>query len=69
MGVLRSLAGALLHPPPLDFRDGKQEWKRLFSEFVGTFFLVLVAAGVPMVMVRTPEPSPWRPRWWRPGSW
>ena len=28
-----------------DFRDPSQEWRRLFSELVGTFFLVLVAAG------------------------
>ena len=28
-----------------DFQDPKQEWRRLFSEFFGTFFLVLVAAG------------------------
>ena len=28
-----------------DFRDPSQEWRRLFSEFLGTFFLVLVAAG------------------------
>jgi aquaporin Z len=28
-----------------DFQDPKQEWRRLFSELVGTFFLVLVAAG------------------------
>jgi aquaporin Z len=28
-----------------DFRDPKQEWRRLFSELLGTFFLVLVAAG------------------------
>ncbi len=32
-----------------DFQDPKQEWRRLISEFVGTFFLVLVAAGAPMV--------------------
>jgi len=32
-----------------DFRDPRQEWRRLISEFVGTFFLVLVAAGAPMV--------------------
>ncbi|HZM67723.1 MAG TPA: aquaporin [Nakamurella sp.] len=29
----------------LDFQDTSQEWRRLFSEFLGTFFLVLVAAG------------------------
>jgi aquaporin Z len=28
-----------------DFQDPRQEWRRLFSEFLGTFFLVLVAAG------------------------
>src|SRR4249920_2583374 len=27
------------------FKDPSQEWRRLFSEFLGTFFLVLVAAG------------------------
>jgi aquaporin Z len=33
----------------LDFQDPRQEWRRLFSEIVGTFFLVLVAAGGPMM--------------------
>src|ERR1700704_414244 len=28
-----------------DFHDSSQEWRRLFSELLGTFFLVLVAAG------------------------
>lgn len=32
-----------------DFRDPTQEWRRLFAETLGTFFLVLVAAGGPMV--------------------
>ena len=31
--------------PMADFRDPKQEWRRLFSELYGTFFLVIVAAG------------------------
>jgi aquaporin Z len=31
--------------PIEDFQDPKQEWRRLFSEVFGTFFLVLVAAG------------------------
>ena len=31
--------------PIEDFRDPSQEWRRLFSELLGTFFLVLVAAG------------------------
>jgi aquaporin Z len=28
-----------------DFKDPRQEWRRLFAELFGTFFLVLVAAG------------------------
>src|SRR3954451_7699042 len=31
--------------PMADFQDPSREWRRLFSEFLGTFFLVLVAAG------------------------
>ena len=31
--------------PLADFQDPHQEWRRLFSELLGTFFLVLVAAG------------------------
>ncbi len=37
-----------------DFQDPRQEWRRLVSEFVGTFFLVVVAAGAPMVGTRYP---------------
>lgn len=43
--------GRLLHTPMsiersiADFHDSSQEWRRLFSEVLGTFFLVLVAAG------------------------
>ena len=32
-----------------DFNDPRQEWRRLFSELLGTFFLVLVAAGGAML--------------------
>ncbi|MGH9079206.1 MAG: aquaporin, partial [Acidimicrobiales bacterium] len=32
-----------------DFRDPSQEGRRLFAELFGTFFLVLVAAGGPMM--------------------
>ncbi len=32
-----------------DFRDPSLEWRRLFGEVLGTFFLVLVAAGAPVV--------------------
>ena len=28
-----------------DFHDPRQEWRRLASELLGTFFLVLAAAG------------------------
>ncbi len=31
--------------PIQDFNDPRQEWRRLFSEALGTFMLVLVAAG------------------------
>jgi aquaporin Z len=31
--------------PMTNFQDSNQEWRRLFSELLGTFFLVLVAAG------------------------
>jgi aquaporin Z len=31
--------------PMSDFQNPKQEWRRLSSELLGTFFLVLVAAG------------------------
>ena len=31
--------------PIEDFQNPRQEWRRLFSELYGTFFLVLVAAG------------------------
>lgn len=37
-----------------NFRDPRQEWRRLFSEFLGTFFLVLVAAGAGMVNAAVP---------------
>src|SRR5271169_3817368 len=32
-----------------DFKDPHQEWRRLFSELLGTFFLVLAAAGAGMM--------------------
>ena len=35
---------SIIHPIE-DFQDPSQEWRRLFSELLGTFFLVLVAAG------------------------
>ena len=38
-----------------DFNDPRQEWRRLFSELLGTFFLVLVAAGGGMMGQAFPE--------------
>lgn len=35
--------------PMEDFANPRQEWRRLFAELFGTFFLVLVAAGGPMI--------------------
>src|ERR1017187_2873943 len=32
-----------------NFNDPRQEWRRLFSELLGTFLLVLVAAGAGMM--------------------
>ena len=42
--VERWFEGEIIQPMT-DFADPKQEWRRLFSELLGTFFLVLVAAG------------------------
>jgi aquaporin Z len=41
--------------PIVDFEDPKQEWRRLFSEFFGTFLLVLVAAGGGMMGQAFPD--------------
>lgn len=38
-----------------DFDDPSQEWRRLFSELLGTFFLVLVAAGGGMMGQAFPD--------------
>jgi aquaporin Z len=38
-----------------DFRDPRQEWRRLFAELLGTFFLVLVAAGAGMMNAAIPD--------------
>jgi len=38
-----------------DFDDPRQEWRRLFSEVLGTFFLVLVAAGGGMMGQAFPD--------------
>jgi aquaporin Z len=41
--------------PMADFQNPDQEWRRLFSEFYGTFLLVLVAAGGGMMMQAFPN--------------
>ena len=38
-----------------DFHDPTREWRRLFSELLGTFFLVLVAAGGGMMGQAFPD--------------
>jgi aquaporin Z len=38
-----------------NFADPRQEWRRLFSELLGTFFLVLVAAGGGMMGQAFPD--------------
>jgi hypothetical protein len=38
-----------------DFADPRHEWRRLFSELLGTFFLVLVAAGGGMMGQAFPD--------------
>lgn len=41
--------------PIADFKNPRQEWRRLFSEFYGTFLLVLVAAGGGMMSQAFPD--------------
>ena len=41
--------------PAANFQDRNQEWRRLVSEFLGTFFLVLVAAGGGMMGQAFPD--------------
>jgi aquaporin Z len=40
-------------PGVADFDDPKHEWRRLFSELLGTFFLVLVGAGGAVVSAKS----------------
>ena len=48
-----------LHTPwTLDFDALSFEWRRLFGEALGTFFLVLVAAGGGVVNARSPGQVP-----------
>jgi len=49
---LRSLGQPNALASQFDFTDSSHEWRRLFAELLGTFLLVLVAAGGPMVNAR-----------------
>ena len=52
---MESMFEADVLKPMQDFQDPSQEWRRLFSELLGTFFLVLVAAGGGMMGAGVPE--------------
>jgi aquaporin Z len=49
---LRSLGQPNALARQFDFADERYWWRRLFSELFGTFLLVLVAAGGPMINAR-----------------
>jgi aquaporin Z len=49
---LRSLGQPNALARQFDFTDDSFEWRRLFAELFGTFLLVFVAAGGPMVSAR-----------------
>ena len=44
-----------------DFWDDRYWWRRLFSQVLGTFFLVLVAVGAGMVNATAPPSAPCKP--------
>ena len=50
--ALRSMGQPNSIARQFDFADDSYEWRRLFSEVLGTFFLVLVAVGGGMVNAR-----------------
>ncbi len=50
--ALRSMGQPNVIARQFDFADDSFEWRRLFSEALGTFFLVLVAVGGGMVNAR-----------------
>ena len=58
-GEIQHLVNAVLErdvvEPLKNFADPKQEWRRLFSELLGTFLLVLVAAGGGMMGQAFPD--------------
>ena len=57
-GVTGWISAELQHnviEPIADFQNPNQEWRRLFSELLGTFFLVMVAAGGGMMGAAFPN--------------
>ena len=57
-GVTGWISAELQHnviEPIADFQNPDQEWRRLFSELLGTFFLVMVAAGGGMMGAAFPN--------------
>jgi aquaporin Z len=57
-GAIDALTGLVdrdLVAPLENFQDPRQEWRRLCSELLGTFFLVLVAAGGGMMGQAFPD--------------
>ena len=50
--ALRSMGEPNAFVRRFDFWDSEYEWRRIFSELLGTFLLVLVAAGAGMVNAR-----------------
>jgi aquaporin Z len=66
--ALRSIGQPNSVSSQFDFWNDSYEGRRLFSELLGTFFLVLVAVGGGMVNARFggSARSPTRRAWWRP---
>jgi aquaporin Z len=63
--ALRSIGQPNSVAGEFDFWDDKYEGRRLFSELLGTFFLVLVAVGGGMVSARFGGNAvPYGRRWW-----
>ena len=53
--MLNAVLDREVFEPLENFHDPTQEWRRLFSELLGTFFLVLVAAGGGMMGQAFPD--------------
>ena len=59
MGRVEELLETSVIRPIEDFQDPKQEWAVALPELVGTFFLVLVAAGGGMMGQAFPDDQPY----------